>query len=145
MNCAERIRKLRLERNMSLEKLAREAGVSVETVKNWEDGTSLPDSGKLLVLSAILGTSAQYLDKGEVSHGKNSASGNRSCSNLCFTAAVILYLAGLAVGEFSEAASLLGTPLIYYGTSPLAVILLAGTVLLVVTGVMVRVISGRKR
>ena len=134
MNCGERIRKLRESKNMSVKSLAREAGVTAETVESWESGTSLPETGKLLVLAAILGTSAEYLDKGTEPSAKKDTK-TKSKSRLLFSTAMILYFAGYLMGLFPQSIVLGGTPLFYYGTSPVALLLLVSTLIAVILGV----------
>ena len=144
MHCGERIQKLRIAKHLSVKGLAKEAGIEEAILESWEDGTSLPDPGKLLVLAAILGTSAEYLDKGVETKRENRHESKSKSGMGLFVAAMILYFAGYSIGEFTDAVTIGGTPLFYYGTSPVALALLIGAVLLVVLGV-VRGFIHRKR
>ena len=82
MHCGDRIRQLRERKKLSVKGLANEVGVSVEVLESWESGTSLPEPGKLLVLAAILGTSAEYLDKGTEPKKQSAQSKPKSGINL---------------------------------------------------------------
>ena len=143
MRCGDRIRQLRERKKISVKALANEVGVSVEVLESWESGTSLPEPGKLLVLAAILGTSAEYLDKG-TEPKKRSVQSKAKSGRFCFTAAIVLYFIGFAMGEFSETVLIGGTPLFYYGTSPVAIALLSAAAILLVGGIIGAFIS-RKR
>lgn len=143
MHCGDRIRQLRERKKLSVKGLANEVGVSVEVLESWESGTSLPEPGKLLVLAAILGTSAEYLDKG-TEPKKQSAQSKPKSGRLSFTAAIILYFIGFSLGEFPQTVLIGGTPLFYYGTSPVAVVLLSAAALLLALGI-IGAIRSRKR
>lgn len=56
-----RIAKLRLERGLTQEQLAREIGVSAQAVSKWENDQNYPDISLLVPLSRILGTSVDEL------------------------------------------------------------------------------------
>lgn len=145
MNCGERIQNLRTEKKMSPEKLAKEAGIPVQTLEEWESGTSLPPTGKLLVLAAILGTSAEYLDKGTDSQKTNEQPQRRKSGRFYFTAAIILYFVGFAINLFPYSVNVLGTPLFFYGTSLPAVLVLIGVVALLCLGVSGSMIGRKKQ
>lgn len=134
MTCGERIRELRIKKQLSQRQLAREAGVSDAVLNDWESGTSLPEPGKLLVLAAVLGTSADYLQSG-TKNTESKADGFRKLGTLFYAGAVILYFIGLGTGEFTQMASVFGISLLYYGTSPLAVCLLTVAVICLVLGI----------
>lgn len=145
MNCGERIQKLRIDKKMSMERLAKEAGVSVQTLEEWESGTSQPPTGKLLVLAAILGTSAEYLDKGTTSSKSNEQPQRRKSGRFFFTTAIILYFVGFAINLFPYSVNVLGTPLFFYGTSLPAVLVLVGVVALLCFGIYIGVIARKKQ
>lgn len=144
MTCGERIQEMRLKKKLSAEQLAREVGVSCETVTGWESGTSLPESGKLLVLAAVLGTSADYLQYGTVKNTDNKADNHRKLGMLFYVGAISLYFIGLGTGEFSRMATVFGISLLYYGTSPLAIGLLMGAAACLILGIMCTVNSHKK-
>ena len=64
MNLGERITALRKERNISQGELAKRLEVSRQAVSKWEQGTSSPDTERLIQLAEILGTEVEYLATG---------------------------------------------------------------------------------
>lgn len=64
MNSGERIIALRKERDISQTELARRLNVSRQAVSKWEQGTSSPDTAKLIQLAQILETDVEYLATG---------------------------------------------------------------------------------
>ncbi len=64
MSVGERISELRKLQNMSQGKLAEAVGVSRQAVSKWENGTSLPDSMKMILLAEVLDTDIEYLSTG---------------------------------------------------------------------------------
>ena len=64
MNLGERIISLRKERSISQTELARRLKVSRQAVSKWEQGTSSPDTAKLIQLAEILETEVEYLATG---------------------------------------------------------------------------------
>ena len=64
MSVGERITELRKLQNMSQGTLAEAVGVSRQAVSKWENGTSLPDSLKMLRLAEVLDTDIEYLSTG---------------------------------------------------------------------------------
>ena len=64
MNLGERIITLRKERDISQTELARRLNVSRQAVSKWEQGTSSPDTAKLIQLAQILETDVEYLATG---------------------------------------------------------------------------------
>ena len=64
MNIGERITALRKERNISQSELARRLDVSRQAVSKWEQGSSSPDTAKLIQLAEILDTEVEYLATG---------------------------------------------------------------------------------
>ena len=67
----ERIRNLRLSKNLTLQQVAQEFGTTKASVSNWENGKSNPDSKKITALAAIFGVSVQYLLTGDASSESN--------------------------------------------------------------------------
>ena len=67
----ERIRNLRLSKNLTLQQVAEEFGTTKASVSNWENGKSNPDSKKIMALAAIFGVSVQYLLTGDASTESN--------------------------------------------------------------------------
>ena len=64
MNIGERIMALRKEKNISQTELAKRLNVSRQAVSEWEQGTSSPDTERLIQLAEILGTEVEYLATG---------------------------------------------------------------------------------
>ena len=64
MSVGDRIAELRKLQNMSQGKLAEAVGVTRQAVSKWENGTSLPDSLKMIKLSEVLDTDIEYLSTG---------------------------------------------------------------------------------
>lgn len=64
MNIGERITELRKARNISQSELAKRLDVSRQAVSKWEQGSSTPDTAKLIQLAEILDTEVEYLATG---------------------------------------------------------------------------------
>ena len=64
MNIGERIMALRKEKSISQTELAKRLNVSRQAVSKWEQGTSSPDTERLIQLAEILGTEVEYLATG---------------------------------------------------------------------------------
>lgn len=64
MNIGERIIALRKEKDISQTELAKRLDVSRQAVSKWEQGTSSPDTAKLIQLAQILETEVEYLATG---------------------------------------------------------------------------------
>lgn len=64
MNIGERITALRKEKTISQAELASRLGVSRQAVSKWEQGSSSPDTAKLIQLAELLGTDVEYLATG---------------------------------------------------------------------------------
>lgn len=57
----ERIAMLRTERQWTLTYLARQVGTNVKTIKDWENGVSLPSVHNVCKLCELFSTTADYL------------------------------------------------------------------------------------
>ena len=64
MSVGERIAELRKNEGISQFRLADMVGVSRQAVSKWENGQSLPDSMKMILLAEILRTDVEYLTTG---------------------------------------------------------------------------------
>lgn len=64
MNIGERITVLRKEKDISQAELAKRMNVSRQAVSKWEQGSSSPDTERLIQLAEILGTEVEYLATG---------------------------------------------------------------------------------
>ncbi len=66
MSIGERITKLRTERGISQNQLAKAMEVSRQAVSKWENGQSTPDPIKLIKLAELLDTDIEYLSTGRL-------------------------------------------------------------------------------
>ena len=64
MNIGERITTLRKDKDISQTELAKRLNVSRQAVSKWEQGTSTPDTERLIQLAEILDTEVEYLATG---------------------------------------------------------------------------------
>jgi transcriptional regulator with XRE-family HTH domain len=62
---AERLKALRVRRGFSLSGLARAMGVSNTGAGHWEAGDTKPRPENLAKLASVLGTTPEYLERGE--------------------------------------------------------------------------------
>lgn len=58
---AERLKELRIERGLSIEKLAKELKVSHAAISRWESMQRIPSIEALILLSKFFGVTADYL------------------------------------------------------------------------------------
>lgn len=61
MHIAERIKALRKSKGLSQEELAERIGVSRQAISKWESGRTVPDPDKIILLSAALEATTDYL------------------------------------------------------------------------------------
>lgn len=61
MTSGERIKQLRLERNWSQARLAKEVGLHTSSIQDWEAGISLPSAKVLDRLCDLFNTSSDYI------------------------------------------------------------------------------------
>ena len=61
MTSDERIKQLRLERNWSQARLAKEVGLHTSSIQDWEAGISLPSAKVLDRLCDLFNTSSDYI------------------------------------------------------------------------------------
>ena len=66
MTLAEKLARLRKQKNWSQEELAEKVGVTRQAVSKWESAQSAPDLEKIVQLSALFGVSTDYLLKEEL-------------------------------------------------------------------------------
>lgn len=80
MKLSDKIQLLRKSKHITQEELAELCGVSRQAVTKWELDISLPDTGKLLLLSSIFGVTTDVLLKDElVIDGVTNSPCSRSC------------------------------------------------------------------
>ena len=61
MKISERLKELRVEKNISQMQLSMATGLSQSAIARWELGKSEPTASALIVLSKYFGESADYL------------------------------------------------------------------------------------
>ena len=76
MRLAERIMTLRMARGLSQEELARQLGVSRQSVSKWETGASTPELEKLTALADFFQITLDELVRGEAMPAPGAPSGN---------------------------------------------------------------------
>ena len=57
----DRLKELRLERNMSQQELGKLVNMSKMAISHWESGHSEPSIGQLILMSDYFGVSVDYL------------------------------------------------------------------------------------
>lgn len=78
MEIADQIKKYRGKLKWSQEDLAGKAGISPQTVSDWEDGGSYPDIHSLLILSKLFNISLDELVKGDIDTMKKEIESNET-------------------------------------------------------------------
>ena len=58
---AERLKELRIEKNLSIKQLAKEIGVSDVAIGRWERKTRIPNIDSLIILAKYFHVSTDYL------------------------------------------------------------------------------------
>ena len=58
---AERLKELRIERNLSLKQLAKEIGVSDIAISRWENQLRIPNIEVLVTIARFFGVTTDYL------------------------------------------------------------------------------------
>ena len=61
MTISERLKELRIEKNISQMQLSMATGLSQSAIARWELGKSEPTASALIILSKFFGESADYL------------------------------------------------------------------------------------
>ena len=75
MTIGEKIAQARREKRLTQEELADRLGVSRQAVSKWESGAALPETDKLARLSGLLGVSCDYLLCDDASEEQGNAFG----------------------------------------------------------------------
>lgn len=95
----EKIYTLRKKKCLSQEQLAEKLHVSRQAISKWESGTAVPESEKLLALSAYFGVSVDYLlkDGEETAHPSDKRAGEKHTAGLvlCVAGVIAMSLWGL--------------------------------------------------
>ena len=58
---AERLRDLRIEKNLSQRQLALTLNISYKAIQRWENQTSIPNAEAIILLAKFFNVSADYL------------------------------------------------------------------------------------
>ncbi|HGZ9140857.1 TPA: helix-turn-helix transcriptional regulator [Staphylococcus aureus] len=61
MNLAKNLKMLRIYREIKQEKLARDIGVSIQTINKWENAKCIPDVFNLVKLAEYYNVSMEFL------------------------------------------------------------------------------------
>lgn len=61
MNIGENIKNLRIEQNLSQQKLANEIGVSQKAIDYWERGVNEPKASYIVLLADFFGVTCDFL------------------------------------------------------------------------------------
>ena len=117
MTSGERIKQLRLERNWSQARLAKEVGLHTSSIQDWEAGISLPSAKVLDRLCDLFNTSSDYIlcrtDEESISlHGFSPADfdKNHHTSHQKFASSILTRVhqgAGFLLTNISETASII--------------------------------------
>lgn len=133
MTIGERIRRARKAKGYTQEYVAEKVNVSRQAVFKWEKNQTKPDTANLIALAALLDISVDALIRGE-RFRKSSYSGERffKASLLPLILMPICRLIGIFSGVYTDMVQIplgngirMGVPFLMYGHSPLAVILVA--------------------
>lgn len=82
MDIGGKIAKLRSSKGWSQAQLADQIGVSEDTVKDWESGSSVPAGAKIEAIASALGVEAEYLvPGGEASQAQDERSSANPVAN----------------------------------------------------------------
>lgn len=65
MNIGQRIQKIRQQRNITQEQLAKDLAISRQAVSKWESGKAIPDIENLMYISNLYNVSLDELIKGD--------------------------------------------------------------------------------
>lgn len=127
MTLGERIRILRMQRNLSQEDLAAALEVSRQSVSKWENNAATPDLEKLCRLCNLFGVSLDELVRGEPQPQKTAepvpealpqkqkSPGQRTAGIVLLCMATVPLWAALLTGGAVDLALLLGLPLAVCG------------------------------
>jgi len=97
MNIGKRILKIRKDKNITQEQLAKDLAISRQAVSKWESGKAIPDIENLMYISSLYGVSLDELIKGDDKVGQKivaDASAKKWHKlSILFFAAIIVYIA----------------------------------------------------
>jgi len=94
MNIGEKLKRARVEANITQETLAEILAVSRQTISNWENGRSYPDIASIIVLSDVYNITLDSLLKGDekiIKHLKESTDTVKS-NKLVIVASLLAFI-----------------------------------------------------
>ena len=97
MNISERIQELRKAKGISQEELADKTDVSRQAVSKWENGQSVPDLEKVILLSEYFEVTTDYILKG-IEPVKENGTGKGLISKILYVIATFFIFTGLFAG-----------------------------------------------
>lgn len=101
---AEKLYLLRKKKGLSQEQLAQQLNVSRQAVSKWENGSSIPESDKLIAISQYFDITLDYLVKDQEEQEITKDSKNEIGFIICITGIISMILWGL-ISIFSPAGS----------------------------------------
>ena len=127
MAIGEKIAQARREKRLTQEELADRLGVSRQAVSKWESGAALPETDKLARLSGLLGVSCDYLLCDDASEEQGNAFGRPKQE---------AEAAGQTLMEEKDARCLHRRPLTSGGVAVVAILVVAGALLALLSAIM---------
>ena len=97
MNISERIQELRKAKGISQEELADKIDVSRQAVSKWENGQSVPDLEKVILLSEYFEVTTDYILKG-IEPVKKNGTDRGLISKILYVIATFFIFTGLFTG-----------------------------------------------
>ncbi|ESL02469.1 DNA-binding helix-turn-helix protein [Catonella morbi ATCC 51271] len=97
MNISERIQELRKAKGISQEELADKIDVSRQAVSKWENGQSIPDLEKVILLSEYFEVTTDYILKG-IEPVKKNGTDKGLISKILYVIATFFTFTGLFTG-----------------------------------------------
>ena len=151
MSIGNRISELRKKKGYTQEYIAEQLGVSRQAVSKWEQDQTCPDTKNLITLSDLLESTVEYLTTGKTTTAQNPQYNIRKplyiTGAILFVAAVILQFVGLLTGEYTEMVQIgfAGIPFLWYGSSPMAIVLMSVSAVFVILGIIFFIVAYRMK
>jgi transcriptional regulator with XRE-family HTH domain len=96
MNIGQRIYKIRQQKNITQEQLAKDLAISRQAVSKWESGKAIPDIENLMYISSLYGVSLDELIKGDDKVGQKIVADANAKKwhklSILFFAALLVYI-----------------------------------------------------
>lgn len=136
MSMGSRISRLRKSKGFTQEYIAEALGVSRQAVYKWEKDQTCPDTGNLIALASLLGTTVDYLANGNVKQSSDSATRYWKASLIPLILMPLCWLIGMLSGAYTDMVQLpvgnglrVGLPLLMYGRSTFAIVLVVVSII----------------